>query len=163
LVAERIRARRRASGKLLAPTLSRFEIRMTAHPAARTDAPAQRSDAGWLVACLCARWCNTCEAYRITFAQVAAQMATKHPALHFVWVDIEDDADTLGDAALEVENFPTLMLLQHGRPLFFGTLLPHASTLSRTLTAALAGDLAGAGLGATADALAPGVLQVGLR
>ena len=124
----------------------------SAAPVARPDP----DDAGWRVACLCARWCNTCEAYRVTFAQVAAQF----PALRFVWVDIEDEADTLGDAALEVENFPTLLLLQHGRPRFFGTLLPHASTLSRTLTAALAGELAGAGLGATADALAPGVLRV---
>jgi Thioredoxin len=130
-------------------------------PIARPDADADAApDAGWLVACLCARWCNTCEAYRVTFAQVAAQMTAQHPALRFVWVDIEDEADTLGDAALEVENFPTLMLLQHSRPRFFGTLLPHASTLSRTLTAALAGELAGAGLGATADALAPGVLRV---
>jgi thiol-disulfide isomerase/thioredoxin len=121
-----------------------------------TDLARLAPDTGWLVACLCARWCNTCESYRTTLAQVARQF----PALRFVWVDIEGEADTLGDAALEVENFPTLMLLQHGRPRFFGTLLPHASTLSRTLTAALAGELAGAGLGATADALAPGVLRV---
>lgn len=122
-------------------------------------APSTADGAEWLVACLCARWCTTCEAYRLTFAQVGTQF----PALRFVWVDIEDEADILGDAALEIENFPTLMLLQHGRPRFFGTVLPHAGTLSRTLVAALAGDLAPAGLGHTADALAPGVCKVAAR
>jgi thiol-disulfide isomerase/thioredoxin len=93
-----------------------------------------------LVACLCAAWCTTCSAYRDTFAALAAQ----HPALRFAWIDIEDDSDTLGDDALEIENFPTVMLMREGRVLFFGTVLPHASTVARMVEAI------------EADALAPG-------
>ncbi|WP_395701901.1 thioredoxin family protein [Aquabacterium sp.] len=84
-----------------------------------------------LVACLCAGWCTTCTAYRGTLAEVAAA----HPALRFAWIDIEDDSDALGDSALDIENFPTVMLLRAGRVLFHGTLLPHAATLLRLLEA----------------------------
>jgi thiol-disulfide isomerase/thioredoxin len=84
-----------------------------------------------LVACLCAAWCGTCTSYRSTLAAAAGS----HPNLHFAWIDIEDDSDALGDSALDIEDFPTLMLLRAGRPLFHGTVLPHASTLSRLLAA----------------------------
>ncbi len=93
-----------------------------------------------LVACLCAGWCTTCAAYRATLAEVAAA----HPGLRFAWIDIEDDSDALGDAALDIENFPTVMLLRAGRVLFHGTVLPHAATLHRLLDAL------------RSDALAPG-------
>lgn len=93
-----------------------------------------------LVACLCAGWCTTCAAYR----PVLAGLAAERPGLRFAWIDIEDDADALGEEALDIENFPTVMLLRGGRPLFHGTLLPHASTLARLLDAL------------AADALAPG-------
>lgn len=91
-----------------------------------------------LVACLCAAWCTTCTAYRDTLAAAAAAQ----PTLRFAWIDIEDDSDALGDAALDIENFPTLMLLRSGRPLFHGTVLPHAGTLDRMLEAATNGTLA---------------------
>jgi thioredoxin 1 len=96
-----------------------------------------------LVACLCAGWCTTCDAYR----PVLAGLAASRPELNFAWIDIEDDADALGDEALDIESFPTLMVLRGGRPLFFGTLLPHAGTLARLL------DTLGADGG---QALAPG-------
>ena len=96
-----------------------------------------------LVACLCAAWCHTCTDYQATLATVAAA----RPGLRFAWIDIEDDADALGDDALDVENFPTLMLLRAGRPLFYGPLLPHAATLDRLLAA-----LVGTGASATATA-----------
>ena len=81
------------------------------------------------VACLCAAWCHTCTAYRDTLQAVARQ----RPGLRLAWIDIEDDADALGDDALDIETFPTLMLLRAGRPLFHGPLLPHAATLTRLL------------------------------
>ena len=90
------------------------------------------------VACLCAAWCTTCQAYAATFAQVART----HPGARFVWIDIEDHSDALGDEALDIENFPTLMLLRGDTPLFFGTVLPHAATLSRLVHAAEDGSLA---------------------
>ena len=56
-----------------------------------------------LLVCLCARWCNTCEAYRPTLQALAAA----HPGLQTAWVDIEDHADALageaGDAP-DIEN-----------------------------------------------------------
>lgn len=95
-----------------------------------------------LVACLCAGWCNTCTAYQATLASLAAAW----PQYRFAWIDIEDDSDALGDDALDIENFPTVMVLGPGdngpHVLFFGTLLPHASTLQRTLEALRDGSLA---------------------
>jgi len=87
-----------------------------------------------LVACLCARWCRTCESYRDTFAQAARE----HAALRFVWVDIEDEADALAPFDLDVENFPTVLVAQGDELRFLGTLTPHAATLARTIDAARA-------------------------
>ena len=87
------------------------------------------ADDALLVACLCAGWCTTCDAYRPVLAQVAAL----RPQACFAWIDIEDDADALGDDALDIATFPTVMVLRAGRVLFHGTLLPHAGTLQRLL------------------------------
>jgi thiol-disulfide isomerase/thioredoxin len=92
------------------------------------------------VACLCAGWCVACQAYVATFAQVAQA----HPDVRFAWIDIEDHSDTLGDEALDIENFPTVMVLKGHRPLFLGTVMPHAGTLERMVQAAQAGSLDGA-------------------
>lgn len=91
-----------------------------------------------IVACLCAAWCGTCTSYRAVFAEVAAA----HPEARFVWIDIEDDSDRLGDSALDIEDFPTLMLMRGARVLFHGTVLPHAATLQRLLVAEAAQALA---------------------
>lgn len=94
------------------------------------------------VACLCAGWCVACKAYAATFAQVAQA----HPDVRFAWIDIEDHSDALGDEALDIENFPTLLVLKGSapRPLFLGTVMPHAGTLERMVQAALAGSMDGA-------------------
>ena len=84
------------------------------------------------VACLCAGWCTTCQAYAAPFAQLARAL----PQTRFVWIDIEAHADALGDAALDIESFPTVLLLRGAAPAFFGTLLPHAATLERLVRAA---------------------------
>lgn len=100
-----------------------------------------------LVACLCAAWCRTCDAYRATFAQVARS----HPGARFVWVDIEDHSDALGEMP-DIDNFPTLAILQGDDVRFFGPLTPHAATLERLV--ATAGTLpAAASMPATARAL----------
>jgi thioredoxin 1 len=83
----------------------------------------------WIVACLCAAWCGTCTSYRAVFDEVAA----RHPDKFFLWIDIEDNADVVGD--LDVENFPTL-LIQHGEQVaFFGTMLPDAGLAHRLVQA----------------------------
>ena len=94
------------------------------------------------VACLCAGWCVACKAYAATFAQVAQA----HPDVRFAWIDIEDHSDALGDEALDIENFPTLLVLnaaqgQAPRPLFLGTVMPHAGTLERMVQAAQSGSM----------------------
>lgn len=93
-----------------------------------------------VMACLCAAWCDTCEAYRATFAALAAA----HPAVEFRWVDIEDHADALdalADGAPEIENFPTLLLADGTGRGFFGTVLPHASVAERMLREMAQGSL----------------------
>ena len=72
----------------------------------------------WTVACLCAAWCDTCQAYRATFDALAA----RHPQQHFIWIDIEDQADLVDD--FNVENFPTLLVQRGDRVAFFGIVLP---------------------------------------
>jgi thiol-disulfide isomerase/thioredoxin len=77
------------------------------------------------VACLCAEWCGTCREY----GQAYAALQASYPEASFHWLDVEDEADLLGD--LDVENFPTLLIGVAGQPVFFGVLLPHIQTLER--------------------------------
>lgn len=84
---------------------------------------------GLLVVCYCAAWCNTCTQYRADFSA----LAEKTPQHVFIWVDIEEQPELLGD--LDVDDFPTL-LLQRRNPaanLFFGTQLPYISHLEKLL------------------------------
>ncbi|HJV81484.1 thioredoxin family protein [Noviherbaspirillum sp.] len=83
----------------------------------------------WVIACLCAAWCDTCRSYRGGFEQLAAQ----HPDKHFVWIDIEDQADFIGD--IDVENFPTLLMQRGDIVAFFGTVLPDPKLADRLILA----------------------------
>lgn len=95
----------------------------------RAELAAALSGDTWVVACLCAAWCDVCRAYRTSFDALAA----KHPDTRFVWIDIEDEADVAGD--LDVENFPTL-LIQHGDTVaFYGVVLPDVRIAERLLLA----------------------------
>jgi len=84
-----------------------------------------------VVSCLCAEWCDTCVEYRPGFLE----LAKKFPAARFRWVDIEDEADEVGD--LDVENFPTIRVVReqggNEQVLFHGTQLPIHSHLERLL------------------------------
>ncbi|MBW8777782.1 MAG: thioredoxin family protein [Burkholderiales bacterium] len=106
-----------------------------------------------LVACLCAQWCRTCDAYRDTLAATRDAIRLGHPdrATRFVWVDIEDESELVGD--LDIEDFPTLLLARGDEVLFFGPILPHAQTLDRLVRGALDSALPPL----TAAALAPDV------
>ena len=83
--------------------------------------------ADWQVICLCAAWCGTCREWEAPFAEAAAA----HPAAAFQWIDIEDQADTIGD--VDVETFPTLLVAQRGQVRFFGPVLPSPGQLTRLL------------------------------
>jgi thioredoxin 1 len=112
-----------------------------------------------LVACLCAQWCRTCDTYRDTLAAARDALRQGHPdaAMRFVWVDIEDESELVGD--LDIEDFPTLLLARGDQVLFFGPLLPHAQTLDRLVRGALAGELPPV----SAAALAPDVRALPAR
>jgi thiol-disulfide isomerase/thioredoxin len=79
------------------------------------------------VACLCALWCDTCGEYRPGFEALAREF----PQAEFVWLDLEDDADEVGD--LEVENFPTIQVKRGEEVLFYGVQLPVHEHLRRLL------------------------------
>ena len=87
---------------------------------------------GWVVACLCAAWCGTCARYRAAFEALAA----RHPQVQFVWIDIEDQAEVVGE--LDVDNFPTLLMQRREVVAFFGTVLPDSALAERLLQAQLA-------------------------
>ena len=61
-----------------------------------------------LVACLCAQWCGVCRDYAPVMSRTLATLGA--PAVHPVWIDIEDDDEVVGD--LDVQNFPTLLMLR---------------------------------------------------
>ena len=86
----------------------------------------------WIVACLCAAWCDVCRQYRPAFEALAA----RHPDKRFVWVDVEDEADIVGD--FDVDDFPTLLIQHADTVAFFGTVLPDAGQAHRLLQAQLA-------------------------
>ena len=87
----------------------------------------------FLVACLCADWCDTCRDYQDSFLQ----LAVRFPQAAFLWVDIEDEAELVDD--YEVENFPTLLIQRSDVVLFYGVIAPpyarQAQRLIEELTA----------------------------
>ncbi|AYM77388.1 thioredoxin [Janthinobacterium agaricidamnosum] len=95
----------------------------------RADVAAALAGPRWTVACLCALWCGTCGSYRATFEELAA----RHPDTVFVWIDIEDQADVVGD--LDIDNFPTLLIQHEDNVAFFGTVLPDGGLAHRMVQA----------------------------
>ena len=75
------------------------------------------SNREFLVACLCAAWCDTCVAYRPGFVALAGRF----PRSEIRWVDID------------VENFPTILVRRGDETLFHGVMLPHHEHLKRLL------------------------------
>ncbi|HEX5371943.1 MAG TPA: thioredoxin family protein [Aquabacterium sp.] len=79
------------------------------------------------IACLCAAWCGTCGEYEATFAQLQAAL----PGHRYRWIDIEDEADLVGD--VDVETFPTLLVARDGQVLFAGPVLPRLADAQRLI------------------------------
>jgi hypothetical protein len=115
------------------------------------------------VACLCAAWCRLCDDYRTVLREVAAAVATEQaaemasgmasewagpwPELQWHWIDIEDEAELLGE--VDVETFPTLVIADGAAVRFAGPLMPQHDILRRLLRATV--------LDARADACWPAV------
>jgi thioredoxin-like negative regulator of GroEL len=99
----------------------------------------------WVI-CLCAEWCGVCREWRDLFEQAAADQ----PQARFAWVDVEDEADAMGD--VDVETFPTLLVARGSDALFLGPVQPSAAQLKRLLANLLSegGNVASAGAQAAA-------------
>jgi thioredoxin 1 len=95
-----------------------------------TAAPVSRD---WWVICLCAEWCGVCREWRDAFEQLAAA----HPDLRFAWIDVEDEAQAMGD--VDIETFPTMLVAQGDSPRFFGPVQPSAGQMGRLLTSLMDG------------------------
>ena len=91
------------------------------------DHPISMPVAEFRVICLCAEWCTICREYREVFERLTKKF---HP-VPFVWVDVEDQADNLGD--LDVENFPTALIKRQNLILYFGAINPQFWHLNRLL------------------------------
>lgn len=79
------------------------------------------------VTCLCAEWCDTCRGWRNDFYA----LSERFPDAEFDWLDIEYDAERIGD--LEVENFPTLRIARGDEVLFLGVVEPRPEALARLI------------------------------
>ncbi len=97
----------------------------------------QDGDRPFIVACLCAAWCRTCDEYRATFEMLRGEFGAQ---AQFRWVDIEDDEAVLGE--LDVVDFPTLLIAAGEAIHFIGPVLPHAQAARQLLERALRGELA---------------------
>lgn len=76
---------------------------------------------------LCAQWCGVCRDWRGAFEAAAA----RHPQHRFIWVDVEDQADLVGD--LDIATFPTLLVGTSTQVLFFGAIEPTPVLIDRLL------------------------------
>ncbi|WP_297913171.1 thioredoxin [Thiomonas sp.] len=95
------------------------------NPAGTCAAPA----GDWIVACLCAQWCGICRGWRDAYRELAQQSADLLPASRWLWVDVESQADALGD--FEPENFPVLAVQQGARLLYCAALPQQAGNWRR--------------------------------
>ena len=109
--------------------------------------PVDTHDGQWWVVCLCAAWCGACREWQAPFAQQAAT----HPAIRFAWVDIEDEADAMGD--VDIETFPTILVARGTEVLFLGPLAPSGVQLARLIASLQAQPVPGAAVGAEQQAL----------
>src|SRR3954469_12165532 len=93
----------------------------------------------WWVICLCAEWCNVCRDWRDAFDEAASA----HRELRFAWVDVEDEADAMGD--VDIETFPTVLIARGDQALFLGPVQPSGAQLTRLVASLLesAGDAHG--------------------
>lgn len=101
---------------------------ITLEPENQQQLAQRMQDDVWVVACLCAAWCDVCTSYRPGFDELAAQ----HPDKLFIWIDIEDSADLIGD--FDVENFPTLLIQRGDDVMFYGTTMPDHRIAHRLIT-----------------------------
>jgi thioredoxin-like negative regulator of GroEL len=89
-----------------------------------------------IVACLCAAWCRLCDDYQPVLHATSNDLAAAGLPLQWYWIDIEDEAELVGE--FDVETFPTLVLIDAAGVRFAGPVTPQPTTLQRLLRALLA-------------------------
>jgi len=107
-------------------------LSLTLDAANRAQVLAELAGERPVVACLCAAWCDTCSSYRAVFET----LAQRHLDKCFLWIDIEDQSDVVGE--LDIDSFPTLLIQRDDLVAFFGAILPDPSLLHRLMQAQLA-------------------------
>ena len=90
-------------------------------------AKAFAGDSRLIVVSLCAAWCDTCTAFRMSFERIAEA----RPRELFIWLDVEDDSAICGD--IDIENFPTLAVYRGERLLHYGVSLPQEGGVARLI------------------------------
>ena len=115
------------------------------------------SDPALHVVCLCAAWCRLCDDYAPVLVQVTEALAADGVALRRHWIDIEDEAELVGE--FDVETFPTVVVIGPDGVRFAGPLTPQPDTLRRVLRA----TLVEAQPGARWPAVAPEIEAFALR
>lgn len=97
------------------------------------------------VVCLCAAWCRTCDAYADTLQSVVAEFVARGLAHAPRWIDIEDEAELVGD--VDIETFPTLLVYDDAALVrLAGPVTPQPETLRRLLASLAAHGAAARGL-----------------
>ena len=81
----------------------------------------------YLVACLCAAWCDVCRDIQPLFEQ----LAKRYSQCCFVWIDIETYATSMDHYT--IENFPTLCIEDAQGLLFFGSIVPKITVIESML------------------------------
>ena len=93
------------------------------------------------LACLCAAWCRLCDEYAQVIAEVKRDAAWAGVDLRWHWIDIEDQADLVGE--VDVETFPTWVIADAEGVRFAGPVEPQPDTLRRLLRATVLQPQAG--------------------
>jgi thioredoxin 1 len=102
---------------------------ITLNPSNRSQVHTLLTDDLWSVVCLCAAWCDVCTRFRSHFET----LASVHPDKIFLWIDIEDEAEIVGD--LDIDNFPTLLIALGEQVTFYGTIEADTAVVKRLITA----------------------------
>jgi thioredoxin 1 len=103
------------------------------------------------IACLCAGWCRLCDEYRPMLQALAHEFTRAGVRALWHWVDIEDEADLVGE--FDVETFPTLVIADDTHVRFAGPVTPQRETLQRLLRATVLEAQPGAAWPAVAAAV----------
>lgn len=96
-------------------------------PANHDHVHALLCDETWVVACLCAAWCDVCNHFREQFETIAAAC----PDVLMLWIDIEDEPDVV--ATFDVDNFPTLLIQRGNQVAFYGLVEADTGNLLRLI------------------------------